>query len=105
MQLLGKMFRGLVVAFLALGFIALGPKSGFAFTNGQFNLIKIQLCESIVFDGFDFLVVVDSNSGGAIALGDAAQVLAVAPICHPGGQFFAFLNNGVVTNVSVVPGL
>jgi hypothetical protein len=105
MQLLRNMFRGLVVVALAFGLLALAPKSSYAFNNLQFNLIKIGVCESVVFSGFDFLVVVDSNTGGAIALGDAAQVLAVAPICHPGGQFYAFLNNGVVTNVAVVPGL
>jgi hypothetical protein len=105
MQLLRKAFQGLVVAFLALGFLALGPKSSFAFTNGQYNKITIQLCLSVPFEGFDFLVVSDSITGGTLVLGEPVAIIEVAPICHPGNSFFAFFNNGVVTNVAIVPGL
>jgi hypothetical protein len=105
MQLLRKAFQGLVVAFLALGFLALGPKSSFAFTNGQYNKITIGACVSVTESEFDVLFVVDSNTGGTLVLGDVLQVLAVLPICHPGGAFFAFLNNGAVTNVAIIPGL
>ena len=105
MQLMGKILRGVVVAFLALGFLALGPKSSFAFNNGMYNLIKIAACVSIQGSTFDALVVVDSNTNGALVIADAAALLSVVPICHPGGQFYAFLNNGVVTNVAVIPGL
>jgi hypothetical protein len=105
MQLMGKILRGVVVAFLALGFLALGPKSSFAFTNGQFNKITIQLCLSVPFGGEDFMVVVDSTTHQALVLGEPVAIIAVAPICHPGNSFFAFLNNGVVTNVAIVPGL
>jgi hypothetical protein len=100
-----KTFRGLVVAFLALGFLALGPKPGFAFTNGQYNLIRIAACISIQGSTFDALVVVDSNTNGTLVIADAVALLSVLPICHPGGQFYAFLNNGAVTNVAVIPGL
>jgi hypothetical protein len=65
MQLKGKMSRRLAVA---LGFLAWGQQSSFAFTN-------------------------------------PLAVITVIPICHPGGQFYAFLNNGAVTNVAVIPGL
>ena len=105
MQLLRKTFRGLVVACLALGFLALGPKPGFAFTNGQYNLIRIAACISIQESEFDALVVVDSNTTGTLVIADAAAILSIVPICHPGGQFYAFLNNGAVTNVAVIPGL
>src|SRR5690348_14769063 len=103
MQLLRNMFRGLVVAFLAFGLLAMAPTSSYAFNNLQYNLIKIQVCISVPFQGFDFLVVSDANTGGTLVLGETVGVLEVAPICHPGGQFYAFLNNGVVTNVAVVP--
>jgi len=105
MQLMGKIARRVVVAFLALGFLALGPKPGFAFTNGQFNLIRIQNCITVPFSGEDFLLVSDAVTGGTLVLGDALAILSVLPICHPGGAFFAFLNNGAVTNVAVIPGL
>jgi hypothetical protein len=105
MQLLRKASQGLVVAFLALGFLALGPKSSFAFNNLQYNLIKIQVCITVPFSGEDFLVVVDSNTGGTLVIGDALAIITVIPICHPGGQFYAFLNSGAVTNVAVIPGL
>jgi hypothetical protein len=105
MQLMGKMLRGVVVAFLALGFLALGPKSSFAFNNGMYNLIKIEACASIREATFDAIVVVDSITNGALVIADAGAILSVVPICHPGGQFYAFLNNGVVTNVVVIPGL
>ncbi|HEV2552105.1 MAG TPA: hypothetical protein VGU20_32655 [Stellaceae bacterium] len=105
MQLFQKTFRGLVVAFLALAVLTLGPKPGFAFMNGQFNLIKIAVCESITQNDEDFLVVVDANTGGTLVLADVLTVLAVLPLCHPGNQFFAFFENGAVTNVAVVPGL
>jgi hypothetical protein len=105
MQLIGKMLRGLVVAFLALGFLAVAPKSSFAFTNGQYNKITVQLCLSVPFNGEDFMVVVDSITGGTLVLGEPVAIIEVAPICHPGNSFFAFFNNGVVTNVAIVPGL
>ena len=105
MQLLRKAFQGLVVAFLACGLITLAPKSSFAFTNGQYNLIRIAACISIQESEFDALVVVDSNTNGALVIADAVALLSVLPICHPGGQFYAFLNNGAVTNVAVIPGL
>jgi len=105
MQPIGKIFRGLVVAFLASGFLASAPKSSFAFTNGQFNKITIRLCLSVPVEGFDFLVVSDSITGGTLVLGEPVAIIAVAPICHPGNSFFAFVNNGVVTNVAIVPGL
>jgi hypothetical protein len=105
MQLLRNMLRGLVVVALAFGLLAVAPKSSYAFNNLQYNLIKIQLCLSFPFQGFDFLVVSDANSGGTLVLGDAVAVLEVAPICHAGNQFYAFLNNGVVTNVAIVPGI
>ena len=105
MQLLGRIFRGLVVAFLALGFLALGPKPGFAFTNGQYNLIRIVSCISVPQSGQDVLFVVDSITGGTLVLADTLAIISVIPICHPGGAFYAFLNNGAVTNVAVIPGL
>lgn len=105
MQLIIKMARGLVVAFLALAVLALGPKPGFAFTDGQYNLIKIQACISVPESDFDALFVVDANSGGTLVLADALAIFSVIPICHPGGQFYAFLNNGAVTNVAVIPGI
>jgi hypothetical protein len=105
MQLIGKMTRGLVVAVLALSFLTLGPKESFAFTNGQYNKVTIQLCLSFLFQGEDFMVVVDSNTGGALVLGEPVAIFEVAPICHPGNSFFAFFNNGVVTNVAIIPGL
>ncbi len=105
MQLIGKMIRRLVVAFLALSFLTLGPKASYAFTNGQYNKITIQLCLSVPFNGEDFMVVVDSITGGALVLGEPVAIIEVAPICHPGNSFFAFFNNGLVTNVAIIPGL
>jgi hypothetical protein len=105
MQLIGKVLRGSVVAFLAFAFLALGPKESFAFTNGQYNKITIQLCLSVPFNGEDFMVVVDSNTGGVLVLGEPVAIIEVAPICHPGNSFFAFFNNGFVTNVAIIPGL
>lgn len=104
-MLMGKMLRSLAVAFLALGFLAFAPKSGFAFTNGQYNLIRIASCITVPETDTDVLFVADSNSGGTLILADALAIVAVLPICHPGGQFFAFISNGAVTNVSVIPGL
>ena len=103
MQLMRKAFQGLVVAFLAVGFLAMGPKSTYAFNNLQYNLVKIEVCISVPFNGEDFLVVVDSNTGGTLVMADALAILTVIPICHPGGQFYAFVNNGAVTNVAVIP--
>ena len=105
MQLMRKAFHGLVVAFFAFGFLALGPKSSYAFNNLQYNLIKISVCITVPFGDDEFLVVVDSNTGGTLVMGDVLAILTVIPICHPGGQFYAFLNNGAVTNVAVIPGL
>ena len=105
MQLLRKALQGLAVAFLALGFLALGPKSSYAFNNLQYNLIKIGACISAPQADFDALIVVDSNSGGTLVIVDALAIITVIPICHPGGQFYAFLNNGAVTNVAVIPNL
>ena len=105
MQLLGKMLRGLIVAFAGLALIVVAAKSGFAFTNGQYNLIRIQSCISVPQSEQDVLFVVDSITGGTLVLADSLAIISVIPICHPGGAFFAFLNNGVVTNVAVIPGL
>ena len=105
MQLKGKMSRRLAVAFLALGFLAWGQQSSFAFTNGQYNLIRIAACITVPQADAEALFVVDSNSGGTLVIAEPLAVITVIPICHPGGQFYAFLNNGAVTNVAIIPGL
>jgi hypothetical protein len=95
----------LAVAFAGLALLVVSPKPGSAFTNGQYNLIRIQACVSDPAGDEDFLVVYDSITGGALVMADALAILSILPICHPGGAFYAFLNNGAVTNVAVVPGL
>src|SRR5579864_5211871 len=104
-MLMRKMLRSLAIASFALGFLAFAPNSSFAFNNGMYNLIRIASCITVPEADTDVLFVADSNSGGTLVLADALAIVAVIPICHPGGQFYAFISNGAVTNVSVIPGL